>query len=135
MCVSGIQAGSPEGGKIQGMNLPAIRVRRIRIAILLLVSLMLAPGAAADDYFFLFPPGQGEGASGSAFLQGAVISGENGTAEDHSCHACSCLVCEMTVQNAGTPSLPLSVAGNSRPASSAWVKIPVYLEIFHPPNA
>lgn len=118
------------------MSLTAIRGRRTGLALLLLVCLAFAPGAAADDYFFLFPDGQGEEKSGCPFPP--ALESPGGVAGDgsDSGHFCSCLLCAMTIGSGISTSIfHLNPTEKVRHLSFVRFRTYWFSEIFHPPRA
>ena len=114
----------------------AIHGRATGILVLWLLALTFAPFDKADDYFFLFPPGQGAARSVCALSFESEISEMIAEKELDSHHNCSCLICTMTNLDIDTrvPLLPkdLEELGlfSTIPAKSLY-----YCEIFHPPRA
>lgn len=114
----------------------AIHCRATGNVVLLLLGLTFAPFDKADDYFFVFLPGQGEARSVCALSLESEISEMVAENESGSHHNCSCLICTMTNIDIDSrapllPKAPEELGGGS----AIPAKLSCYCEFFHPPRA
>ena len=109
------------------------RRRVVRLVVSVLVTLLVAPFAEADDYAFLHggPP---TAHMGFLRVESAVPEATSDDGLDG--HACSCTVCLMTLGESFAPRVPTPQPGEAvHPAMIVFTCIPHLPRIFHPPIA
>jgi len=109
------------------------RRRVLRLVVSVLVTLLVAPFAEADDYAFLHggPPTAHEG-----FLQVESAVPDATSDDGLDGHVCSCLVCLMTLGESFEPRVPAPQPGEAvDPATIAPSCVPHLPRVFHPPIA
>ncbi|MDH3238157.1 MAG: hypothetical protein OEM47_06495 [Deltaproteobacteria bacterium] len=114
----------------------AIHGRATKILALWLLGLTFAPFDKADDYFFMFLPGQGAARSVCALSFASEISEMIAENALDSHHNCSCLICTMTdLEIATRAPFPPKTPEELGLFPTFPAKSPYYCEIFHPPRA
>ena len=127
---------APVSPGIRLMIQTAIHSCASRILTLWLLGLTFVPFDKADDYFFMFPPGQGAARSVCALSFESELFEMVAENELDSHYNCSCLICTMTNLEIDTRALLLPNAPEELGRfPTIPVKSPYYWEIFHPPRA
>jgi hypothetical protein len=106
--------------------------RLIRLVVLLLATVMVAPFDEADDYAFLHAgPATAHAGLTIGKPEAPVATSEDG--ED--CHTCSCLVCLLSLAESFTPEVPAPRRGGAVDPVFVVRSCSAHLPgIFHPPN-
>ena len=122
--------------KYSGMIRIASRSQTRRLVVLALVIFLVAPIAGADDYLFLHHGGPTATHPGPVRVGLDAHEPGAGDADGVDSHACSCLVCLVTLGESFAPWMPTPQPGHTLRPAAVVVSYASHLPgIFRPPIA
>jgi len=108
----------------------------MRRVVLVLIGLIIAPIAQADDYLFLVPSGQGNIATTGSSTEGPGIFTAVAEEESDPTDACGCPFCILSLAESFAPLILPPKAGEMLgPCFPCLVSSTYRPDIFHPPYA
>lgn len=115
------------------MTHTAAQRRVLRLVVLVLATVMVAPFDEADDYAFLHA-GPATAHAGLTIRNPDAPAAVSDDGED--CHTCSCLVCLLALGDSFTPEVPAPQRGEAVGPVFLVLSFTSHLPgIFHPPKA